>query len=161
MMRVYRPIYGLIFLFKYVQDPEKKNTLTNYDEELFFANQTINNACATQAILSILLNSMDKINVGDELNNLKAFTIDFSSKERGDAIGQCEQIRVAHNSFAKQEPFEIVEDKRGGKDDDVFHFISYICFKNQLYELDGLQSGPISHGACTEENWLSLARDEI
>jgi len=30
-----------------------------------------------------------------------------------------------------------------------------------LYELDGLARGPISHGECTEENWLGLARSQI
>lgn len=31
----------------------------------------------------------------------------------------------------------------------------------QLYELDGLQQGPISFGECTEETWLPLAREMI
>jgi ubiquitin carboxyl-terminal hydrolase L5 len=30
-----------------------------------------------------------------------------------------------------------------------------------LYELDGLQEGPISYGACTDENWVEMARTEI
>jgi len=33
-----KPIHGLIFLFKWVHDPEIRETLTDYDPELFFAN---------------------------------------------------------------------------------------------------------------------------
>ena len=42
------PIYGLIFLFKWVDDKKpREGMLTEYDPELYFANQVINNACAT------------------------------------------------------------------------------------------------------------------
>ena len=53
------------------------------------------------------------------------------------------------------------ESKVATKDDDVFHFISFVPFNNTLYELDGLQAGPISHGECSEETWLALAREQI
>lgn len=33
-----QPIFGLIFLFKWVPSPNKPETLTDYDPELFFAN---------------------------------------------------------------------------------------------------------------------------
>lgn len=33
-----KPIYGLIFLFKWVPDKEPRQILYDYDPELFFAN---------------------------------------------------------------------------------------------------------------------------
>lgn len=152
----------MIFLFKWIADKEKRNTLTDYDPSLFFANQVINNACATQAILSVLMNKQDQIDVGPELKNLSTFSSGLPSKDKGLAIGNSEKIRIAHNSFTRHDPFFMEEgSKTATEDDDVFHFISFLPFKGQLYELDGLQQGPISFGECTEENWLDKAREQI
>ena len=35
------------------------------------------------------------------------------------------------------------------EDPDVYHFIAYTCINDTLYEIDGLQPAPISHGSCT------------
>ncbi len=44
------------------------------------------------------------------------------------------------------------------KDDDVFHFVSYVPIKGRLYELDGLKEGPVDHGAVPDGgHWLDLA----
>ena len=43
----------------------------------------------------------------------------------------------------------------------MFHFVSYVPYKGKLYELDGLQAGPISFGEVTDENWLVKAKEEI
>lgn len=51
-------------------------------ENLFFAAQTIQNACGTQALLSVLLNQDDKIAIGDQLKEFKEFTAAFPSEVR-------------------------------------------------------------------------------
>ncbi|KYQ92359.1 peptidase C12 family protein [Tieghemostelium lacteum] len=142
-------IYGLIFLFKWMQDKEEK--VVSENDNLFFAYQVINNACATQAILSILMNN-ETIELGEELGNFKSFTKEFPPLMKGEAIGNSDLIRETHNSFSVPDSFII--SKKKGKKEEPFHFISYIPFEGKVYELDGLQKGPISLDDCTPENWL-------
>ncbi|KAI7861674.1 ubiquitin carboxyl-terminal hydrolase [Spinellus fusiger] len=162
-MEELKPVYGLIFLFKW-QRPEVapqtsyENTATDH---IFFAQQVINNACATQAILSILFNN-DSIDLGEELRNFKEFTADFSPDMKGLAISNSDLIRYAHNSFARSDPFvNEMHDPRDSKGEDVFHFISYMPINGALYELDGLSSHPIHLGECTDANWTSKANEAI
>jgi ubiquitin carboxyl-terminal hydrolase L5 len=66
-----RPVYGLVFLFKW--KPGLSSTAPICEtSEVYFARQVINNACATQALLAILLNQDEKaLDIGDQLRNLK------------------------------------------------------------------------------------------
>jgi ubiquitin carboxyl-terminal hydrolase L5 len=156
------PVYGLIFLFKYMHNSGyKPNVLKSWDPDLFFAKQEIQNACATQAILGVLLNNTDKLDIGPTLKELKSFTNDMDPSTRGLAISNSEKIRAEHNKFSHPEPF--VFTKTIAKDgDDVFHFVSYIHFKNAIYEIDGLQQGPILiEDNVKNEEWIKKVKPSI
>lgn len=165
------PIYGLIFLFKWQKADDTKADIVRDSrlERLFFAKQVINNACATQAILSVLLNAPTKktdgdsvgIELGETLINFKEFSKDFDPTMKGLALSNSDVIRCVHNTFARQQMFEF-DTKQAEKDDDVFHFISYIPFEGRLYELDGLREGPVDLGVIQDgTDWIQTARPVI
>jgi len=178
------PAFGLLFLFKWTKETAGNADAKhlNHDEtdpEFFFARQVVTNACATQAILSVLLNATDRINVGEELSAFKEFTKDFAPDMKGEALGNNPVIRESHNVFARPEPFVMGDSgpsssgrkKNSFRDDDddhaTYHFIAYIPYKGALYELDGLKSGPavLSQGDFDENlessSWLRIARPHI
>ncbi|KAI9751411.1 MAG: hypothetical protein M4579_006094 [Chaenotheca gracillima] len=160
------PLYGVIFLFKYPTgekptDVPKDGTFDHEAaENLFFAAQTIQNACGTQALLSVLLNKQNEIDIGGELSDFKEFTTAFPSDAslsltdlRGEALSNSELIRDTHNSFARSSPFIDETQRMATEDDDLYHFIAYTSINGNLYELDGLQPAPISHGSCAVEEF--------
>uniref|UniRef100_A0A2P2I149 Ubiquitin carboxyl-terminal hydrolase n=1 Tax=Hirondellea gigas TaxID=1518452 RepID=A0A2P2I149_9CRUS len=159
-----RPVHGLIFLFKWQSVDSKPDTSTvasNPPSSLFFAKQIINNACATQAVLSVLLNTThEHLKLGSSLSEFKEFTLAFDPHLKGLALSNCDIIRNVHNSFARQTLFEF--DQTNATKDDVFHFISYVPHAGRLYELDGLQDGPIDLGEIVEgQDWLGKVQPII
>jgi Ubiquitin carboxyl-terminal hydrolase, family 1 len=56
------------------KQPEDGTFDPDASERLFFAAQTIQNACGTQALLSVLLNQDDKVDIGGPLKEFKEFT---------------------------------------------------------------------------------------
>jgi ubiquitin carboxyl-terminal hydrolase L5 len=154
-----KPVYGLIFLFKYVREEEKRTVLSDGAPGVFFAKQVINNACATQAIVSVLLNRPD-IQLNGAVKDFADFAVALDPETRGLVLGQSETIQRAHNSFRRPEPF-VMEAVEAKEDDDVFHFIGYVPKDGALYELDGLKKGPILLGDCTMENWLEKVTPHI
>ncbi|KAL8901779.1 MAG: hypothetical protein Q9192_000361 [Flavoplaca navasiana] len=153
------PVYGVIFLFKYPVEKQAQETpvdgTLDYDaaESRFFAAQTIQNACGTQALLSVLLNKDESIDIGPKLREFKDFTGAFPADLRGEALSNSELIRDVHNSFARASPFADEAHRLATEEDDVYHFVAYTEMGGKLYELDGLQPAPILHGSCSFEEF--------
>ncbi|GAB1314880.1 Ubiquitin carboxyl-terminal hydrolase [Madurella fahalii] len=172
------PVYGVIFLFKFPTDAPYRSGDKPLDgsfdqdaaERLFFAAQTIQNACGTQALLSVLLNKTEgsedaadaTIDVGPHLRDFREFTMALPPEYRGEALSNSELIRDVHNSFAKSSPFVDETTRQPDEDrDDAFHFIAYTPVGGTLYELDGLQPAPISHGPCSRDEFPAKVMDVL
>lgn len=157
-----QPVYGLIFLFKWTGEDTSAGTVVQDSrlDNIFFAKQVINNACATQAILSVLMNIQDKaVTLGQTLQDFKEFCGSFDSTMKGLTLSNSDNIRSVHNSFSRQTLFEF-DSKKPDKDDDVFHFVSYVPIGGRIYELDGLKEGPIDHGPAGDQ-WTETVRPII
>lgn len=181
-------VYGLIFLFQWKQEQEQQQAVASKTKQpplaeddippnLFFAHQVTTNACATQAILSVLLNAAS-VELGEELQEFKTFTSSFPPNLKGVAISSSESIKKAHNSFARPEAFWTdPEHKPRIVDPDqqeAFHFVAYVPVEDKVYELDGLQKGPIVVGSTDDSStttgstendsslaWIQQARTAI
>ncbi|OAA66172.1 ubiquitin carboxyl-terminal hydrolase 2 [Cordyceps fumosorosea ARSEF 2679] len=173
-----QPVHGVIFLFKYPTDAPYATPDGPHDgkfdhaasEKMFFAAQTIQNACATQALLSVLLNQTSDgaaaatgggdpddgcaVDIGEKLREFREFAMVLPPEFRGEALSNSDLIREVHNSFARSSPFvdETARDPNA-ETEDAFHFVAYTPVDGTLYELDGLQSAPIAHGACARDEF--------
>ena len=81
-------IFGLIFLFKWDGKKETQSqgkVVPDHEQpDLFFARQVINNACGTQALLSVLLNIKDEqTKLGDTLANFVDFAGSLDAEMKG------------------------------------------------------------------------------
>jgi len=176
--------YGLIFLFEWKGEQQQAHaadqqplTESEIPANLFFAHQVTTNACATQALLSVLFNAAyasDKLpqeHLGATLQEFATFTAEFPPQLKGVAISGSHEILTAHNSFAVQHSF-LSEGKQYDKDKskgEAFHFVAYVPVGDTVYELDGLQTGPMVVGkndnnnntSNTSNNWLSIARTAV
>ncbi|KAL7899055.1 ubiquitin carboxyl-terminal hydrolase [Trichoderma sp. SZMC 28014] len=156
-----QPLYGVIFLFKFPTDrpyatadgPLDGTFDHDASERIFFAAQTIQNACATQALLSVLMNKTAEVDIGAQMKDFRDFTMVLPPEFRGEALSNSDLIREVHNSFARSSPFADETQRTGEPSEDVFHFIAYTPVDGVLYELDGLQPAPISHGPCAAEEF--------
>ncbi|KAL3426182.1 ubiquitin carboxyl-terminal family 1 [Phlyctema vagabunda] len=183
------PTYGLVFLFKYrdSDSEEEEQQISSCPENVWFANQTTTSACATFALLNIVMN-ISELRLGHELSAFRDVTKSLTPARRGYKLGHNGFIRGIHNSSARRTDIRNadlalaneVEDwtrarntkkrnfkgrkktsKKSNDDDEPgFHFIAYVPIDGEVWRLDGLQRLPVNLGAY-EGRWVTTARDNI
>lgn len=166
-------IHGLVFLFRWKEEPDSTAAENICPTDIWFANQVVDNACASLALLNIVLNIKDA-DIGDKLRAFKEFTKDFTPALRGLTLTNFDYLRKLHNTFARKS--EMLESdlalmeamKSKGKrkykrdeEEDSFHFIGYIYKLGHLWELDGLKKAPVRLARCESHNWTTFAAPQI
>ncbi len=97
-----------MFLFKYPtgEKPQTNPADGEFDyqaaDEIFFAAQTIQNACGTQAMLSVLLNKDGDVEIGSQLRDFKDFTTGFPADVRAFVAGEPTRANPDHSFEAKR-----------------------------------------------------------
>ncbi|KAI0310594.1 hypothetical protein OF83DRAFT_1088265 [Amylostereum chailletii] len=93
--------HGLIFCFLWHKDAHRPADFDDPSaEQVWFANQLNDDACASLAILNVLLNC-PACDVGDQLHEFKAETQAMSPVMKGLAISNSPFIRRVHNALAR------------------------------------------------------------
>ncbi|RIA92654.1 ubiquitin carboxyl-terminal hydrolase [Glomus cerebriforme] len=164
-------IYGFVYLFRMMGDIKNLYKAEEYTpvenpNNVYFANQVVDNACATLAVLNIALNNPE-MEIGDDLREFKEFTKDFSPPTKGFAITNHPSFRLIHNSMARHPEEALVVEEASGKsnaavDDtaEVYHYIAYVPIDGEVWQLDGLYPHPVSVGKYSDrKKWYDAARE--
>ncbi|KAK8922424.1 Ubiquitin carboxyl-terminal hydrolase isozyme L5 [Metarhizium anisopliae] len=131
---------------------------------------TTNNACATVALLNIVMNA-DNLDLGERLQSFKESTKDLCTALRGHSISSNKFIRKIHNSFTRRmdqlnadlclendvsDSMKKKMSRKAGKqkrnsnktslEEYGYHFIAYVPSGGFVWELDGLRSNPLKLG---------------
>ncbi|KAH9475453.1 Ubiquitin carboxyl-terminal hydrolase 2 [Psilocybe cubensis] len=93
--------HGLILCFLWKKDAHRPTDFADpAAERVWFAHQLSDDACATHAILNVLLNC-PRVELGEELSAFRRETERMSPVMRGLAVTNSRIIRPAHNSLAR------------------------------------------------------------
>lgn len=173
-LRTIEPIHGLIFLFRWREEQDSAAPELICPTDIWFANQVMDNACASLALLNIVFN-IEGADIGAHLLAFKEFSADFSPPLKGLTLTNFDHLRTAHNTFARKSDMTGADlglmqamkargrQSQPEEDDteDCFHFIAYIYKRGHLWELDGLKKAPVRLNKCGKDNWTSFAAPQI
>ncbi|KAI0871112.1 cysteine proteinase [Hypoxylon argillaceum] len=183
-----KPVYGLIFLYEWTNEDESNEARQGCPENLWFGNQTTANACATVALMNIIMN-INSVKFGPELEEFRDATKPLAPPHRGHALDTNDFIRAIHNSVARRNDLLsedlLLENKyetackkakvpakkrkktskssKRNYEPGTYHYIAFVPVDGQVWELDGLESMPLSLGPYTPgtDAWLGVASEAI
>ncbi|XP_022923369.1 ubiquitin carboxyl-terminal hydrolase 3-like [Cucurbita moschata] len=150
-----KPVLAVVFLYPITQKckderlQQEEDAKNDYSDQVYFMKQTVGNACGTIGLLHAIGNitSEIKLSEGSFLDRFFKSTKSMDPMERAVFLGEDREMEVAHSVAAN------AGDTTAPEKVDT-HFICFSCVDGVLYELDGMKSKPISHGASSPDTLL-------
>ncbi|QCD91518.1 ubiquitin carboxyl-terminal hydrolase L3 [Vigna unguiculata] len=136
LQMVPNPVLAVLFLYPITTQSEEErlqqeNEKKEYNSRVYFMKQTVGNACGTIGLLHALGNLTSEVKLVEG-----SFFNNF------------------FKSTASMDPLQ-------ASDNADAHFICFVCVDDELYELDGRKSWPISHGPSSPSTLLRDAAKVI
>ncbi|KAI8060052.1 hypothetical protein BC940DRAFT_312862 [Gongronella butleri] len=164
-----QPVEALIFLFPITDAYEahrretnaqikaKQPTVFEDTKHIHFFKQTISNACGMIGLLHALANNKQKpgiFSADDALfPSIMRQTKDMTPNERAAFLETCAPLAQVHAHGA-----ESGQTEAPSLEEQIYlHFICFVNIDGVLYQLDGRQEFPVSHGPITN----SLLEDTV
>ncbi|KAL0074294.1 ubiquitin carboxyl-terminal hydrolase [Phycomyces blakesleeanus] len=155
-------VYGLIFVSDYKDQKSNEYAAPNDPDDpddpevkdFFFATKVVKNACATAALLSVLLNCDSSLETCKELKNLNRLSKRANSDDVGAAIGKSKMLRETNNSLSSPE----INTVSSSSECSDYHFVSYVFKNGFLWETDSTKSAPVKIKLSPAENWVDSVK---
>ncbi|XVF52550.1 hypothetical protein PTKIN_Ptkin05aG0027500 [Pterospermum kingtungense] len=152
-----QPVLAVLFLYPLTSQSEegrlqREKEKRDVSSKVYFMKQTVRNACGTVGILHAVGNitSEIKLQEGSFLDRFFKSTANMDPMQRAAFLENDKEIEDAHSITVTAGETKASENADG-------HFICFACVDGKLYELDGMISGPISHGISSPTTLLQDA----
>jgi len=164
LIHIPKPVLAVMLLFPVSegydnfckeQDEVVKEKGTAKEEELFYMEQFIPNACGTIGIIHALGNNVAQVDLADG-TLLRQFLDSVRGKDPeaiGEELEKFQSIATAHEEIANEG-----QTAAPNREDQILtHFVTFVHSNGNLFELDGRRKGPVNHGPTTPENLIKDA----
>ncbi|PCH34759.1 cysteine proteinase [Wolfiporia cocos MD-104 SS10] len=187
----YLQIHGLIFCFLCTDNSnDESEDIDDPDaEQVWFANQLSDDACASLAILNVLMNCSG-VDVGEELRELARDTAVMSPMVTQHTATRPADVRGAIHAVAStavETYTEVADSKSNDKptsaapvkkrktspskrkpssnanaQQETYHYIGYVPAHGRVWELDGMRACALEVGALAPgESWMDVVRPAL
>ncbi|MEW5309666.1 MAG: hypothetical protein WDW38_001536 [Sanguina aurantia] len=151
------PVLAVLMCFPYKDAAPAGTSSSGTDTGLFYMKQTIGNACGTIAMMHGIGNNLNALSPGPGsfLRQFFDATAGLSPEAVGKYLeeppGGAPDIEASHQAAAATG-----SSAAPSVDDDVaLHYVAFVHKNGHLFELDGMQAGPVDHGSSSAETLLA------